>query len=110
MTDIEMTRLTGKALGIDCSDVVDLDLSEWNPLKNEDEAFTLIEALNLSVVYNGRRGRFHWTVRAESENGELFDASGNDLKRAVVTCAAQLEAAAVPTDSPTNENGPEMEP
>ena len=109
MTDLEMTKLCAKAIGINVQPTPDAqkdapfvwhyaDCGHWapmlmpyNPLHNDEQAMALVKKFDLSL--NGKYGEVVW-FDPDSDD-DLRIKSDGDLNRAIVECVAKMQKAKV---------------
>ena len=100
MTDLEMTRLCAEAMGMESDNYVLLfhaDGSQtgpfvvtpevYDPLHDDAQAMALVKKMELRI---GRTNTNFWEVCGMGSGGKHFD---DDLNRAIVECAAKMQAA-----------------
>lgn len=105
MTDLEMTKLCAEAMGwhtrgpaskvvaykvSDCAIVAGNDRggeSVYDPLRDDAQAMALVKKLDLSIQ---KTNTGYWQVCGWHSGGYIFS---DDLNRAIVECAAALQAA-----------------
>lgn len=114
MTDLEMTKLCADAISMrvqllspetgfpSCNHYVIPQESEgsnpvWNPLEDDAQAMELVKTLNLSIINNSEDCDTRWSVGPEAIDISPFDVDGDDLNRAIVKCAALMQARAKPS-------------
>lgn len=100
MTDLEMTKLCAKAMGLKLD--ADGDYISWgspvkyDPLHDDAQAMALVKHFRLDISGDVRpepESEPIWVVASPN----LFpDADGEDLNRAIVECVAKMQSAKAP--------------
>ena len=91
MTDIEMTKLCGDAMGYQSSIRDDGTYGkDWNPLERDAQAMALVKKFRLDVTnFFGFDDGFHeWRVRGTVAGWET--SGSKDVNRAIVECVANM--------------------
>jgi len=121
MTDAELVRLAAeKAMGWKCGKVrnapglegfFDIHRDEgcdmvywpkctggddrsWNPIANDADAFMLVDKLRMSFELNLYSGRLSWGCMFRSAQGEMFQKTDPNRRKAIVLAAISASEAA----------------